>query len=210
MIHPPSVREKAQRLESLLQRLEAGKPLEQVCIELGLSVEAQDVPKLQAKYEAGGRKWGALIDGRYGHPQKAHSALREWLYERKREDKALTARELVLEIAEQFQVELSIGHVNYLLRKVGLTRPRGQPRRRGERSEVSPASATRPDESPDNSDSAASPQAPSSNTREAPTRDSLDHAGLFFPRGGEAGDGGGRDCGDEPGGGRGVLSGGKP
>ena len=181
MIHPQAVCEKAQRLERLLQRVEAGEPLDRVCAELSLNVKAQDLPKLQAKYEAGGRSWEALVDGRYGHPQKAHSALREWMYERKRENESLTARELATEIAQQFQVELTIGHINYLLRKVGLTRPPGRPHRGGkEEGEAGLASVTPPDES-------------------------LDNASLFFPRRGEARDGRGRDCGDRPGSRRGPL-----
>jgi hypothetical protein len=80
MTHPPAVIGKAQRLERLLLRLEEGEPLEQVQVDLSLSVEAEDIARLQAKYEAGGRSWEALIDGRHGHPQKAHSALREWMY----------------------------------------------------------------------------------------------------------------------------------
>ena len=173
MIHPPAVREKARRLERLLQRLEAGEPLDQVCVDLGLKAKAEDVPNLQAQYEAGRQSWEALLDGRYGHPQKAHSALREWMYERKREDQSLTARKLAAEIAERFQVELSIGHVNHLLRKEELTRPRGRPRccrEEEEESEATSASA-------------------------APSGESLANAGLFFPRGGKAGDGPGGDCG---------------
>jgi len=177
MIHPPAVCEKAQRLERLLQRVEAGEALEQVCADLGLNVQATDLPKLQARYEAGGRSWEALVNGRYGHPQKAHSALREWMYERKREDETLTARELAEEVGERLQVELSIGHVNYLLRKVELTRPPGRPPRR--QAEV-----------------AAAPASP------APSDESLANAGLFFPRGGEAGAGGSGDGRDVPG--RGV------
>ncbi|NIN69494.1 MAG: hypothetical protein GTO63_33380 [Anaerolineae bacterium] len=166
MIHPPAVCEKAQRLERLLRRIEGGEPFEQVRADLGLSIEDEDVPKLQARYEAGGRTWEALIDGRYGHPQTAHSALREWMYERKREDNSLTARELAEEIAEQFRVELSIGHINYLLRKVELTRPRGRPYRRREEEEEVAA------------------QAPA-----APSDESLDNGGIFFPGSGEARDG---------------------
>jgi hypothetical protein len=86
MIHPPAVCEKAQQVERLLLRLEAGEPFDRVRADLGLSVRAEDVPKLQAKYEAGGRTWEALIDGRYGHPQTAHSALREWMYERRSQE----------------------------------------------------------------------------------------------------------------------------
>jgi transposase len=165
MIHPPAVIEKAQRLERLLLRLEAGEPFDQVHADLDLGIRAKDVPKLQAKYEAGGRTWEALVDGRYGHPQKAHSALREWMHERKREDESLTARELAPAIEKQFHVELSIGHINYLLRKVELTRPRGRPRRRREEEgETAPVTA-------------------------APSSESLDNGGIFFPGSGEARDG---------------------
>ena len=170
MNHPPTVCEKAQSLERLLLRLEAGESLDQVCADLGSSIRAEDVPKLQAKYEAGRRRWEALIDGRYGHPQTAHSALREWMHERKREDESLTARELAEEIAKQFQVEISIGHINYLLRKVELTRPRGRPPRRKEAEEGEVASVPA-----------------------APSGESLDNGGIFFPGSGEARDGDHRD-----------------
>ena len=84
MSHPPAVCEKAQSLEQLLQRLEAGERLISVRAELGLDVKAADVQHLRAKYEASGQTWESLLDGRYGHPQTAHSALREWMYQRKR------------------------------------------------------------------------------------------------------------------------------
>ncbi|HIE18023.1 MAG TPA: hypothetical protein EYP71_07520 [Dehalococcoidia bacterium] len=127
MDHPTAVVEKAQRLEQLLQGVEQGEPLEQVCAELEVQVEADRLATLQAKYEAGGCTWEGLIDGRYGHPQKANSALREWLYERKRQDEELTAPELAKEIEARFGKKLSPGHINYLLRKVELTRSPGRP-----------------------------------------------------------------------------------
>ena len=179
MNHPPAVSEKAQRLEQLLQRVEAGEAFEPLRAELDLRVQEQDLPELRAKYEAGGRKWEALIDGRYGHPQAAHWGLREWMYERKREDESLTARELGEEITERFGVQLSEGHINYLLRKMELTRPPGRPHRGGKPpgSEV----VSTPTASPD---------------------PSLENGGLFFPGSGEARDGdyGGRGAvyGDGP------------
>ena len=99
-----AVTEKAQRLVKLLRRVARGEPLEQVCAELDLAVDAERLAKLQVTYEAGGCTWEALIDGRYGHPQKAHSALREWLHERKRQDEELTARQLVDEVKTQFNL----------------------------------------------------------------------------------------------------------
>jgi transposase len=183
MDHPAAVIEKAQRLEQLLQRVEQGEPLEQVCAALELEVDAQRLAHLQAQYEAGGHTWEALIDGRYGHPIKAHSALREWLYARKREDEALTAPQLVEAVKEQFGVTLSAGHINYLLRKRELSRPPGRPR-------------SRPSDK-----GAAAEDAPSQ---------SLDNAGVFFPgssQGRHGRPGGGSELpGDNPP----AVSGGKP
>jgi hypothetical protein len=166
MNHPSAVCEKAQRLEQLLQRVKTGEPFEQVRDELELCVQEKELVRLQAKYEAGGQSWEALIDGRYGHPQTAHSGLREWMYERKREDETLTAQKLSEEIAERFKVELSVGHINYLLRKAELTRPRGRPQQEQKQavSEEGPASAV-------------------------PSEQSLDNGGIFFPGSSETGDG---------------------
>jgi hypothetical protein len=70
MDHPTAVIEKAQRLEKLLQRVVQGEPLEQVCAELDLAVDAERLAKLQAKYEAGGCTWEALIEGGMVIPRK--------------------------------------------------------------------------------------------------------------------------------------------
>ena len=160
MEHPPAVLKKAQRLELLLQRVAAGEPLDEVNAELGFNLDEEGLAHQQTKYEAGGRTWEALIDGRYGHPRKAHSALREWLYARKEGDDSLRAPQLVEEIKEKFNVELTDGHVNYLLRKRGLTAPPGPPfKQRSPDEEVSEGTAAIAD---------------------APG-ESVDNAGLFFP-----------------------------
>jgi hypothetical protein len=127
MDYPPAVIEKAHRLEQLLQRIEQGEPFEAVCAELGLKVQAKDLPKLQARYTASGRQWEALLDGRFGHTHTINSAMREWLYERKRQEPTLRAPDLAAALTREFGVPVAAGHVNYLLRKVGLTSPPGRP-----------------------------------------------------------------------------------
>ena len=116
MDHPPAVLDKARRMECLVLRVEAGESLSQVCADLDLKIKATDLLRLRAKYEKGERTWEALIDGRYGHPQTAHSALREWMYERKREDETLTASQLAKKVKDQFGVKLDPGHINRLRR----------------------------------------------------------------------------------------------
>ncbi|MEW5956889.1 MAG: hypothetical protein AB1801_04135 [Chloroflexota bacterium] len=127
MDQPQAVIEKAQRLAQLLQRVEQGEALAEVCVELGLEVSPERLVGLQAKYEAGGRQWAALIDGRHGHAQKVRAEMKEWLYERKRQDETLTGPQLVVGLKQQFGVDLSLGHVNHLLRQVALSRQTGRP-----------------------------------------------------------------------------------
>ena len=182
MNHPQAVIEKAQRLEQLLLRLEAGESFEQTRAALKLHVKEKDVPRLQAKYDANGRTWEALIDGRYGHPQKANSAVLQWMYDRKKEDESLTAGELARELAEKFNVNLSVGQINYLLRKVGLTRSSGRP----------PKRRTAGEESPEPRDMAEKrTESPEPETTVEGNAESVEQAGLFFPGGSKARDGSG-------------------
>jgi len=152
---PRAVLDKAHRLAQLLRRVAAGEPLAELNAEWGFELDEAGLAQHQAKYAAGGHTWTALIDGRHGHPRKAHSALREWLYARKQADDSLRAPQLAQEIQEQFGVTLHAGHVNYLLRQRGLTAPPGRPFKQP------PAAAAEPRD------------------------ESVDHAGLFFPGGGQ-------------------------
>ena len=163
MAYPQAVLEKAQRLAQLLQRVAAGESPESANEALGFDLDQRELARAQAKYESGGHTWQALIDGRHGHSRKANSALREWLYTRRQEDESLRAPQLVEEIKAQFGVTLTDGHINYLLRKRGLSAPPGRPYKGGSGETASD---------------------------EAPTRtESVENAGLFFPRDSKAGDG---------------------
>jgi len=164
MEQPKAVAEKAQRLEHLLQRVAAGEPLAEMNEELGIKLDEKQLAKVQAKYEASGGQWEALVDGRYGHAQKIHSGIREWLYSRKEKDQAVRAPQLAREIKEKFKLDVAPGHLNYLLRKRGLTAPPGHP---------------------------GKPEVVNEEGEEGPAvSERLDNAGLFFPGGGEDGPGG--------------------
>jgi transposase len=163
MDYPRAVIEKAQKMERLLQRVDAGEPLDQVCVELEVELAEKRLAALQAKYKAGGETWEALLDGRFGHPHTAHAELREWLYERKKQDETLRAPKLATEIEKKFGVVLSAGHINYLLRKRELTAPPGRPYK----------------------------DPPAEQEKEQPptTTESLDNAGTFFPGSSQGRDG---------------------
>lgn len=168
MDYPAAVLEKAQQTERLLQRVADGEPVAVVCAELGVAVAAAELAKLQARYAADGGGWEALLDGRFGHCQTITLVMREWLYARQRQDATLTGPALAAQLTQEFGVAISAGHVNHLLRKVGLTRLPGRPFKRPP---VAPLAAA----------GAASPSRP---------EPALANAGLFFPGGRAAGDGG--------------------
>jgi len=163
MDYPEAVIEKAQKMEKLLQRVDAEEPLDLVCAELDVEIDEKRLAELQAKYKAGGETWEALLDGRFGHPHTAHAELREWLYERKKQEETLRAPKLATEIEKKFGVVLSAGHINYLLRKRGLTAPPGHPYKQ-------PAAEQEEEQPPTDTES-------------------LDNAGLFFPGSSQGRDG---------------------
>lgn len=162
MKHPEAVIEKAKQFELLLNRVEVGEPFEQVLAELGLDFSIDNLPRLQAKYVSGGRNFEVLIDGRYGHWKTVHSAIREWLYERKQQAEELSAPQLSDEMEKKFGVRVAAGHVNYLLRKRGLTNRTGRPKSHSQ------------------ADAAQAPQEFSEQIDE--------NAGLFFPGSRQTGD----------------------
>ncbi len=155
MDYPTAVMEKAKRMEKLLQRVAEGESLAQACADLEVSVDEKRLAALQAKYETGDRTWEALLDGRFGHKQKAHSALVEWLYKCKEQDETLRAPDLVDKIERKFGVHFSDGHINELLRARGLSAPPGRPRK-WPPPEAEPGAASK-------------------------TTESLENGGVFFP-----------------------------
>jgi transposase len=169
MEYSTAVIEKAQRLEQLLHRVAAGEALATANKTLDFDLDQAQLSQAQAKYEAGGCGWEALLDGRYGHAQKVHSGIREWLYTRKDKDAGVRAPQLAQEIKVQFGVAVAPGHINYLLRKRGLTAPPGRPYQQAPEDEAVTDGQTGP-------------------------RESIDNAGIFFPGRREGGNGsGGRD-----------------
>ena len=169
MTYPTAIIEKAKRTERLLLRVSSGEPLQTVGDQLNMTVSEARFAKLVKKYDAGGQTYEAVIDGRCGHPQKAHAGIREWLYAQKRAHPQHNASQLACAIESEFDVKLSKGHINYLLRRVGLSGARGRPK-------------------------SVPPGKPSETDSTDPDDEELSNAGLFFPRSRDATDGGTSRC----------------
>ncbi|MDQ1274537.1 MAG: hypothetical protein QG610_108 [Euryarchaeota archaeon] len=64
-----------------------------------------------------------------------------WIMERKRADRSLTGAELSYEIYIRFQVQVTVQHINRLVRAVGLATPQGGRRTKKEPASISNVSA---------------------------------------------------------------------
>jgi transposase len=112
--------------EKLLQRLDRGEDLEELCRELRLSLKLSSLPFLRRRYRQGGSTWEALLDHRHGHSYKIMPERRAWLRKQKQENPALTQKELAERFEEEFQVSISQSHISNILRAEGVAIPGGQ------------------------------------------------------------------------------------
>jgi len=118
--------ERALAQEQLLQRLDRGESFENLCQELGLSLSRNYLPQLRRRYRQGGSSWKALIDHRHGHSYKVTTERRAWLQEQKREDLALTQRELATLFETEFQESISQSRISDVLGEERVAIPGGQ------------------------------------------------------------------------------------
>lgn len=127
MEHPAAVIEKAKKMEQLLLKLEAGISQSEACKQLGIEVDPKKIERLHDKYNANGRVWEALLDRRYGRNQQVTAVIRQKLYQLQQSNPTLRAKALAEEIQQEFGINISVSHINYLLRQMGIRRSAGRP-----------------------------------------------------------------------------------
>ena len=143
----------ARRREQWILRTEQGEAPGRVRRELKLKLKNSSLEHLQRRYRLGGRTWQALVGRRHGVATKGTPAVKAFLAKAKAREPRLTGAELCVQVWERFEIEISLGRLNALLREAGLSNPAGRPA-----------------------------LAPTPDTPAASERD-LDHAGAFFPSG---------------------------
>lgn len=143
----------AHRKEQWLLRTEQGADPNQVRRELKLNLKPSSLPWLRQRYQAGGRKWQALLERRHGIATKGTAAVRAFLKKAKARNPQATGAELCIQVWERFEIDISLSRLNELLHADGLSNTPGHPRK-----------------------------VPPLETSAATERD-LDHAGAFFPSG---------------------------
>src|SRR3990172_6972421 len=117
----------ARRKEQWILRTERGEDPERVRRELKVALKTSSLAWLKQRYEAGGRKWQALLERRHGVATKGTPAVKAFLAKAKARDPQLTGAELCLQVWERFEIEISLGHLNALVREAGLSNPAGRP-----------------------------------------------------------------------------------
>jgi transposase len=143
----------ARRKEQWILRTEQGEDPNQVRRELKLNLKSSSLPWLRQHYQAGRRKWQALLDRRHGIATKGTAEVKAFLQKAKARNPQATGAELRIQVWEHFEIDISLSRLNELLHADGLSNAPGHPRK------VSPPA-----------------------TASATERD-IDHAGAFFPSG---------------------------
>lgn len=143
----------ARRKEQWILRIERGENLERVRRELKVPLQTSSLGWLRQRYQTGGRKWQALLERRHGVATKGTAKVKAFLAKAKGQHPQLTGAELCRQIWERFEIEISLGRLNALVREAGLSNPPGRPAK-----------------------------APEAKAPIAPAKE-VDNAGAFFPSG---------------------------
>lgn len=143
----------ARRKEQWVLRTARGEDPERVRRELKLKQKVRTLALLRPRYQQGGRTWKALLERRHGLATKGTPEVKAFVCKAKAKEAQLTAGELVAQIWERFEIEISRNRLSEILKQEGLSNPVGHPKR-------SPA-----DRAP------------------KPAERGVDHAGAFFPLG---------------------------
>src|SRR5712692_6263072 len=143
----------ARRKEQWILRTERGENAERVRRELKVPLQTSSLEWLRQRYQAGGRKWQALLERRHGVATKGTAKVKAFLAQAKAQHPQLTGAELCRQIWERFEIEISLGRLNALVREAGLSNPPGRPAK-----------------------------APEAKAPLAPAKE-VDNAGAFFPSG---------------------------
>jgi hypothetical protein len=152
MRYAPAEREDlARRKEQWIRRTEKGEDPKRVRNELKLTLSLKTLPRLKQRYRNNGRKWRALLERRHGIATKGTPEVKAFVAKAKVKDPQATAAELVTQVWDRFEIELSLNRMNQLLRAAGLNNPVGRPKHN-----------------------------PAAQLPKAMERD-VDHAGVFFP-----------------------------
>ena len=82
-----------------------------------------------------------VVKGRREEGYKVNKEIYGWIMGRKRADRSVTGAELSYEIYVRYQVQVTVQHINRLVRAVGLSSPRGGRREKKGHALISETSA---------------------------------------------------------------------
>src|SRR5713101_5303040 len=118
----------ARRKEQWIIRTEKGEDPKRVRNELKLSLSLKTLPRLKQRYRNNGRNWRALLERRHGIATKGTPEVKAFVAKAKVKDRQATAAELVTQVWDRFEIEISLNRMNQLLRAAGLNNPVGRPK----------------------------------------------------------------------------------
>ena len=94
-----------------------------------LKLKPSSLPWLRQRYQAGGRKWSALLERRHGVATKGTAEVKAFLKRAKEQNPQVTGVELRVQVWEQFEIDISLSRLNELLHVEGLSNTPGRPQK---------------------------------------------------------------------------------
>ena len=117
----------ARRKEQWILRTEKGEDPERVRRELKVRLKTVSLSWLKQRYQAGGRRWQALLERRHGVATKGTAKVKAFLAKAKARNPQVTGAELCVQVWERFEIDISLGHMTVLVREAGLSNRPGRP-----------------------------------------------------------------------------------
>ena len=117
----------AHRKEQWLLRTAAGEDPERVRRALRLKLQVVTLARLRARYLAEGQTWQVLLERRHGSATKGTAAVKKFVAKAKAKHPHVTVAELVAQIWDRFEIEISRTWLSTLVKQAGLSNPMGHP-----------------------------------------------------------------------------------
>jgi transposase len=116
----------------LVKLMQMGYPWHKATATVGLHMSRSTAYRLLQAVRTRGE--AAFQDGRQGHPAKLREAVLQWLVATCRANPQMPSREAQAALQEQFNIYVSIGHLNRVRGQLGIENHRGRSKKSSKRS----------------------------------------------------------------------------
>ena len=108
----------------LIESMFAGQSWRAAAAQSQLKISRSTAYRLVQLARDEGKAAEAFLDDRHGHPYKLTEPVKAWLVEVCTRDPQIPSSRIQAELKSSFGIEVSVGHINYVRAKRGVTKQR--------------------------------------------------------------------------------------